>query len=123
MGQIPTKTGKSRRKNWPIGNRPPVRVGRAPQVRLAMQARKKAVSARALLAQVRVKGRHRNCPPWCGGKLSLPSDSTGQGINVDEAYDPVWIMGELTTERMATELAEAGYYMADALIEPYAEEP
>ena len=64
-----------------------------------------------------------HAPPPPANQTVLVNAAEGQGINVDEAYDPVWIMGELTTERMATELAEAGYYMADALIEPYAEEP
>jgi len=32
-------------------------------------------------------------------------------------------MGELTAEGVTTDLAEAGYYMAEALIEPYSESP
>ena len=43
------------------------------------------------------------------------------GIDVKNANNPIWIMGTLTVERATTELAEVGYYMADALIESYSD--
>ena len=60
-------------------------------------------------------------PPPPANQTVLVKTVEGHGIEADDAYDPVWIMGELTTERATTDLAEAGYYMADALTEPYSE--
>lgn len=45
----------------------------------------------------------------------------GHGIKAGEAYDPVWAMSELTAEGVITALVEAGYYLAEALIEAYSE--
>ena len=62
-------------------------------------------------------------PPPPSNQTILVKTVDGHGIKADEAYDPVWVMGELTAEGVTTDLAEAGYYMAEALIEPYSESP
>ena len=46
----------------------------------------------------------------------------GQGIKFEDAYSPFWVMGQLTAEGSTTDLAEAGYYIEDALIELYSDE-
>jgi uncharacterized protein len=58
-------------------------------------------------------------PPPPANQTVLVKTAEGHGIHVDDSYAPIWIMGKLTTDGKTTELAEAGYFMADALIEPY----
>lgn len=58
-------------------------------------------------------------PPPPVNQTVLVKTDEGQGIKPEEAYYPVWVMGKLTTEKSTTELAEAGYYMQNAIIEPY----
>lgn len=60
---------------------------------------------------------HVPAPP--ANQTVLVKTAEGQGIASRDSYSPVWIMGKLTTDRATTELAEAGYYMEDAIIEPY----
>jgi len=43
----------------------------------------------------------------------------GQGINAEDSYYPIWVMGKLSVEGTMTELATAGYYIQDAIFEPY----
>ena len=43
----------------------------------------------------------------------------GFGINPADAYYPIWVMGQITTEKSTTELASAGYTMQDAIYELY----
>ena len=62
-------------------------------------------------------------PPPPANQTILVKTAEGYGIKADDAYDPVWIMGELTTQGVTTDLAEAGYFMAQALTEPYSEPP
>ena len=62
-------------------------------------------------------------PPPPVNQTILVKTAEGHGINAADAYYPVWIMGKLTTDGSTTELAEAGYYMADAIIEPYSDSP
>ncbi len=62
-------------------------------------------------------------PPPPANQTILVKTAKGHGINADDAYDPVSVMGVLTTEGVTTDLAEAGYYMAEALTEPYSESP
>ena len=60
-------------------------------------------------------------PPPPANQTVLVKTAEGYGIDVKNANNPVWIMGTLTVERATTELAEVGYYMADALIESYSD--
>ena len=60
-------------------------------------------------------------PPPPANQTVLVKTAAGYGIDVKNANNPVWIMGTLTVERATTELAEVGYYMADALIDSYSD--
>lgn len=67
--------------------------------------------------------------PYFGACIHVPPPPVNQtimvqtteeyGIAVEDSYDPIWVMGRLTTEGASTELAEAGYSIQDAIIEPY----
>lgn len=58
-------------------------------------------------------------PPPPVNQTVLVKTAEGQGIRLEDSYNPIWIMGELLTQRASTDLAEAGYYMENAIIEPY----
>jgi hypothetical protein len=58
-------------------------------------------------------------PPPPANQTVLVKTDEGQGIKPEDAYYPVWVMGKLMTEGATTELAQAGYHIQDAIIEPY----
>jgi hypothetical protein len=58
-------------------------------------------------------------PPPPANQTVLVKTDEGQGIKPEDAYYPIWVMGKLTTEGATTALAEAGYHIQDAVIEPY----
>ena len=60
-------------------------------------------------------------PPPPANQTVLVKLSEGQGIKFEDAWFPFWVMGKITTQRATTELAQAGFYMEDAIIEPYSE--
>lgn len=62
-------------------------------------------------------------PPPPANQTVLVKTAKGHGIKSEDAYNPIWIMGRLTAEGVTTELAEAGYYMEEAIIEPYSDSP
>lgn len=67
--------------------------------------------------------------PYFGACIHVPPPPVNQtilvqtteeyGIAVEDSFGPIWVMGRLTTEGASTELAEAGYSIQDAIIEPY----
>jgi len=71
--------------------------------------------------------------PYFGACIHVPPPPVNQtvlvktgethGIKIEDSYGPIWILGTLTTDKTTTELAEAGYYMENAIIEPYSELP
>lgn len=58
-------------------------------------------------------------PPPPANQTVLVKTAEGQGIKVEESYNPIWVMGKVTAEATTTQLAAAGYYMQEAIIEPY----
>lgn len=58
-------------------------------------------------------------PPPPANQTVLVKAAEGQGIKAEDSYYPVWVMGKLTAEGTTTELATAGYYIQDAVFEPY----
>ena len=58
-------------------------------------------------------------PPPPSNQTVLVKTGEGYGITLEESYNPIWVMGKLITEGVTTDLAEAGYYMEDVIIEPY----
>lgn len=58
-------------------------------------------------------------PPPPANQTVLVKTAEGHGIESKDSYSPVWIIGKLTAEGTTTALAAAGYYMEDAIIEPY----
>ena len=58
-------------------------------------------------------------PPPPANQTVLISTAEGQGIKPEDSNSPIWVMGKLSTEGTTTELAAAGYYMEEAIIEPY----
>ncbi|MCP4358345.1 MAG: DUF3299 domain-containing protein [Chloroflexi bacterium] len=58
-------------------------------------------------------------PPPPANQTVLVVTDDGQGIKPEDAYNPIWVMGKLTTDGTTTELAQAGYFIQDAVIEPY----
>lgn len=59
-------------------------------------------------------------PPPPVNQTVLVKAADGEGIRAEDAYNPIWVMGRLTTEGASTTLAAAGYNIQDAVIEPYA---
>ena len=60
---------------------------------------------------------HVPAPP--PSQTILVKTAEGHGISFADSYNPIWIVGMLTTEANSTELADAYYYMEDATIELY----
>ena len=58
-------------------------------------------------------------PPPPANQTVLVQVAEGQGIKPEDSYNPIWVMGKLTTEETTTELAAAGYYIQEAIFEPY----
>ncbi len=61
-------------------------------------------------------------PPPPANQTVLVKLPEGQGIKFEDAYYPFWIMGRLTAEGATTDLAEAGYYIENALFELYSDD-
>lgn len=69
--------------------------------------------------------------PYFGACLHVPAPpvnqtvlvkaAEGEGLLIEESYWPIWIKGTLTAESAVTELAQSGYYMENAEIEPYSQ--
>lgn len=67
--------------------------------------------------------------PYYGACMHVPAPPANQtilvttteenGVKVEDSYYPVWIMGRLTTDGATTDLAQAGYVIADATVAPY----
>ena len=60
---------------------------------------------------------HVPAPP--PSQTVLVKTADGHGISIADSYNPIWIVGQLTTDANSTELADAGYYMENAIIEYY----
>lgn len=60
-------------------------------------------------------------PPPPANQTVLVKLSEGQGIKFEDSYYPFWVMGQLVAEGASTDLAEAGYYIENALVEPYSD--
>lgn len=58
-------------------------------------------------------------PPPPVNQTVLVKTDEGYGIKPEDSYSPIWVMGKMTTQGVTTDLAEAGYYIQDAIIEPY----
>ena len=58
-------------------------------------------------------------PPPPANQTILVTTSEAYGIKPEDSYNPVWILGRVTTEGVTTELAQAGYVIENAIIEPY----
>jgi len=58
-------------------------------------------------------------PPPPVNQTVLVKTAEGQGIPIEDSYDPVWVMGKIATESTTTELASAGYNIEEAIIESY----
>lgn len=58
-------------------------------------------------------------PPPPINQTVLVQVAEGNGIKPEDSYNPIWVMGKLTTEETTTELASAGYYIEEATFEPY----
>lgn len=67
--------------------------------------------------------------PFFGACIHVPPPPTnqtvfvvmpeGEGIRIEDSFDPVWVMGTLATDLTETNLAVAGYNIGDAIIEQY----
>lgn len=58
-------------------------------------------------------------PPPPANQTVLVKAAEGQGIQAEDSYYPIWVMGRLTVEGTTTELATAGYSIQDAIFAPY----
>ena len=58
-------------------------------------------------------------PPPPANQTVLVEADEGYGIKPEKSYNPIWVMGKLTVEGATTRLAQAGYFIQDAIIEPY----
>lgn len=65
--------------------------------------------------------------PYFGACIHVPPPPSNQvvyvqsetGIKLDALYQPFWISGSMQVEAVESDLANAGYKIADASIEPY----
>ncbi|SDT14435.1 hypothetical protein SAMN05216198_3789 [Halopseudomonas litoralis] len=65
--------------------------------------------------------------PYFGACIHVPPPPSNQivhvlsatGIALQQLYQPFWISGVIRVEHVESELAEAGYRISDASIEPY----
>ena len=65
--------------------------------------------------------------PYFGACIHVPPPPSNQivhvrsnsGIRLEELYQPFWITGVVRVEHMESELANAGYRIDDARVEPY----
>ncbi|MCB8944790.1 MAG: DUF3299 domain-containing protein [Ardenticatenaceae bacterium] len=62
-------------------------------------------------------------PPPPVNQTVLVKVAEGYGIRIEESFNPFWILGKLITEGTTTDLAEAGYYIEGAIVEPYVYSP
>ncbi len=60
-------------------------------------------------------------PPPPANQTVLVKLSEGEGITFEDSYYPFWVMGQLVAEGASTDLAQAGYYIENALVEPYSD--
>jgi hypothetical protein len=58
-------------------------------------------------------------PPPGANQIVYVNDATG--MNVDALYDPVWLIGRLKATPVSTLVANVGYTISNAKLEPYKE--
>ena len=58
-------------------------------------------------------------PPPPVNQTVLVKTAEGQGIDPIDSFDPIWVIGMITAEGNVTVLANAGYSVENAMIEPY----
>jgi hypothetical protein len=61
-------------------------------------------------------------PPPPVNQIVLVKTAQGHGIKTDDAFQPVWVMGQISVQRKKTEVGEAGYRISEAIIAPYKNE-
>lgn len=69
--------------------------------------------------------------PYFGACIHLPAPPANQtvyvktardyGIKIDDAYQPIWVSGEILIEDESTEIGAASYQIHEALISPYSQ--
>jgi hypothetical protein len=66
--------------------------------------------------------------PYYGACIHVPPPPANQTVHVltregmafeGQLFDTVWVTGTMRVERMSSELADAGYRLEDATVEPY----
>lgn len=60
-------------------------------------------------------------PPPPLNQTLLVKPQEGKSISMEAIYDPVWVYGTVKVETATTDLAQAGYQLLDAKVEPYTE--
>jgi hypothetical protein len=60
-------------------------------------------------------------PPPPVNQTVLITAAEDEGILIEDSFQPVWVYGVLSAEKSTTDLAEAGYFIEDAVIEPYSQ--
>ena len=60
-------------------------------------------------------------PPPPANQTVMVSPVKGKSITLDQTYRPVWVVGELQAKGVTTDLAQAGYQIANARVEPYSQ--
>lgn len=60
-------------------------------------------------------------PPPPLNQTLLVQPLPGKSVGMERMYEPVWVFGTLTAERVKTDLAEAGYQLKDARVEMWQE--
>jgi hypothetical protein len=58
-------------------------------------------------------------PPPPVNQIVLVKTAQGHGIETNDAFKPVWVMGQIHVQRKKTEVGEAGYRISEATIAPY----
>jgi len=58
-------------------------------------------------------------PPPPVNQTVMVSTAAGEGIKMETAYAPIWVIGEITLQGKDTDIGKAGYSIAEAQIERY----
>jgi len=58
-------------------------------------------------------------PPPPVNQIVFVKTAQGHGIETNDAFQPVWVMGQINVQRKKTEVGEAGYRISEATLAPY----
>jgi uncharacterized protein len=61
-------------------------------------------------------------PPPPTNQIVFVKTAQGHGIEIDDIFQPFWVMGQISVQRKKTDVGEAGYRISEATIASYEQE-